>query len=397
MDIEEVGDNRHTTFFEMLGNWSFGDYFKKEQIEWMFEFLTKELGLDPERLYVTAFIGDPNFDLPKDTESVQIWKELFLKHNIEAKEVELGTEENAAKVGMQGGRIFYYTSSKNWWSRSGKPENMPDGEPGGPDSEMFYKFSNIEHDPKYGEHCHPNCDCGAFMEIGNQVFMQYLKKDEKFVNLPKQNVDFGGGLERMLSAVNDQPNVFKSDLFWPIIKELEKNIGKKYGENPKTDSNFRVIADHLKAATFLIKDGVTPSNKLQGYILRRLLRRSAVKLSLLGVSLGWLTILVDVILEIYKDTQYFDPDKDRLYIQEVIEKEIDKFQNTLDKGLREISKIEKIDSKKAFDLYQSFGFPIEITAEIFQEKGQEINQKEFKEEFKKHQELSRQSSKELFG
>ncbi|MDO8452065.1 MAG: alanine--tRNA ligase-related protein, partial [bacterium] len=172
MDIEEVGDNRHTTFFEMLGNWSLGDYFKKEQLPWFFEFLTDVVGLDPKKLYVTVFIGDDKNNVPRDTVSAEIWKDLFSNNGIDAKVVEIGSEQNGYEVGMQGGRIFYYDAKKNWWSRAGVPENMPAGEPGGPDSEVFYDFGT-PHDKTFGEQCHPNCDCGRFLEIGNSVFMQY--------------------------------------------------------------------------------------------------------------------------------------------------------------------------------------------------------------------------------
>ncbi|MFC1731915.1 alanine--tRNA ligase-related protein, partial [candidate division KSB1 bacterium] len=192
-DIEEVGDNRHTTFFEMLGNWSLGDYFKQEQLPWFFEFLTdkeKGVGLDPEKLYITAFLGDEKLGVPKDNESVEIWKRLFKEKGIDAKDVEIGSEEDGYKKGMRGGRIFYYDAKKNWWSRSGTPENMPVGEPGGPDSEVFYDFGG-EHDKSFGENCHPNCDCGRFMEIGNNVFMEYIKKEDgSFETLPQKNVDF---------------------------------------------------------------------------------------------------------------------------------------------------------------------------------------------------------------
>ncbi len=170
-DIEEVGDNRHTTFFEMLGNWSLGDYFKKEQLPFFFKFLTEEIGLDPKNLYVTAFIGDEKNNVPQDTESAAIWKELFASKGIDAKVVSIGSEADGYRMGMQGGRIFYYEAKKNWWSRAGVPENMPAGEPGGPDSEMFYDFGT-PHDAKFGSECHPNCDCGRFLEIGNSVFMQ---------------------------------------------------------------------------------------------------------------------------------------------------------------------------------------------------------------------------------
>jgi alanyl-tRNA synthetase len=260
VDIEEVGDNRHTTFFEMLGNWSLGGYFKEEQISWMFEFLTNEIGLDPKKLYITVFVGDEKNNIPKDVESAAIWQKLFATKGIEAKGVEIGSEENGYKVGMRGGRIFYYDTKKNWWSRSGVPENMPVGEPGGPDSEMFYEFTEVEHDKKFGEHCHPNCDCGRFLEIGNNVFMEYVKNaDGTFSKLPQRNVDFGGGLERLVMAKNNIADVIKTN-HQPILNYIENVSGKIYSKNPAETKAFRIIADHMKAATFLIADGVLPSN-----------------------------------------------------------------------------------------------------------------------------------------
>src|SRR6185437_12459070 len=236
-DIEEVGDNRHTTFFEMLGNWSLGDYFKQEQLPWFFEYLTSKsegLGLDPKNLYVTVFAGDPETDMPADTESIEIWKKLFSSAGVDAGFIELGTEEAGYEKGMQGGRIFSYGAKKNWWSRAGVPANMPAGEPGGPDSEMFYDFgtvAGIQHDPKWGPNCHPNCDCGRFIEIGNSVFMQFIKNaDGTFGNLPKQNVDFGGGLERLTAATRGNPDVFLIDAFDAARNALEKRSGKKYGD-----------------------------------------------------------------------------------------------------------------------------------------------------------------------
>ena len=221
-DIEEVGDNRHITFFEMLGNWSLGDYFKKEQLPWLFEFLTEEIGLDPRNLYVTAFIGDEKNNIPRDTESAAIWKKLFADKGIEAAEVAIGSEADGYRLGMRGGRIFYYDAKKNWWSRAGTPENMPAGEPGGPDSEVFYDFGTA-HDAKFGAECHPNCECGRFLEIANSVFMQYIKQsDGSFTLLPKQNVDFGGGLERIAAASNKEPDIFQTDVFEDIIELLEK-------------------------------------------------------------------------------------------------------------------------------------------------------------------------------
>jgi alanyl-tRNA synthetase len=267
VDIEEVGDNRHTTFFEMLGNWSLGDYFKEEQIQWMFEFLTEELKIDPANLYVTTFIGDNKNNIPKDIEAVEFWKSQFLRRGIKAKEVEIGSEEDGYKVGMQGGRIFYYDSKKNWWSRAGIPANMPVGEPGGPDSEMFYQFEEIEHDKKFGEHCHSNCDCGRFLEIGNNVFMEYVKnEDGTFSKLPQKNIDFGGGLERLTMAVNNCADIIEIN-HKSIIDYLENISGKKYKNNSKESKFFRIVADHTRAAVFLIGDGVIPSNTNQGYFV----------------------------------------------------------------------------------------------------------------------------------
>ncbi|MEK7540149.1 MAG: alanine--tRNA ligase-related protein, partial [Patescibacteria group bacterium] len=211
-DIEEVGDNRHTTFFEMLGNWSLGDYFKQEQISWMFKFLIQELGLNPNKLYVTVFRGNPDLNLPRDEESAELWKKLFATQQINAKIVDFPERD-----GLQDGRIFYYSESKNWWSRAGTPNNMPVGEPGGPDTEMFWDFGlelGLHEQSQWkNEPCHVNCDCGRFAEIGNNVFMQYMKKESGFELLPKQNVDFGGGLERLATATLDNPDMFAIDVF----------------------------------------------------------------------------------------------------------------------------------------------------------------------------------------
>ena len=380
-DIEEIGDNRHTTFFEMLGNWSLGDYFKKEQLNWFFEFLTKILKLDPNKLYVSVFAG--NEIVPKDNESIEIWKEIFKSVDIEAN---------------TGERIFTYDVSKNWWSRSGVPANMPAFEPGGPDSEVFYEFSQVEHDPKFGEKCHPNCDCGRFLEIGNSVFMQYQKQsDGTFKELPQKNVDFGGGLERLAAATQDEPDIFKIDLYWPIIEKIEEETEKSY-EVEEHKSAIRIIADHIKAATFLIADGVFPSNKEGGYILRRLLRRSAVKMHMLRGGFEPVpnfSSLVKEIIKMYKDI-YFDNPAMAEQISVVIETEMSKFAKSLGKGLKMLENIQKPDGKTAFDLYQSYGFPWEITSEILTQKGIKIDRAEFEKEFKKHQDLSRSTSSGMF-
>jgi len=240
-DIEEVGDNRHTTFFEMLGNWSLGDYFKNEQIDWMFEFLVDVVGLDVANLYVTCFIGDPRFDIPRDEQAATGWQKLFVAKGVSSGIVDVGSEADGSQRGMKAGeRIFYYDGSKNWWNR-GKtgPETTPVGDPCGPDSEMFYDFGT-EHDTSYGEHCHPNCDCGRFMEIGNNVFMAYRKvSDEKFEALDRPNIDHGSGLERIAAAAINSPDAFKISLLWPIIERIEELSGKNYDSRTLSKTWYR--------------------------------------------------------------------------------------------------------------------------------------------------------------
>ena len=360
-DIDEVGDNRHTTFFEMLGNWSLGDYFKKEQLPWVFEFLTKELGLDPKRLYVSVFEGANG--VPKDEETAAIWKNL----------------------GIAEERIFYYGISKNWWSRAGEPEKMPPGEPGGPDSEVFYEFVQVKHDPKFGTHCHPNCNCGRFLEIANSVFMEYVKKEDgTLAELPNKNVDFGGGLERLTAATNNNPDVFQTDLFWPIINKIEELSGKKYSDHPR---EMRIISDHIKAAVMISADGVLPSNKTQGYILKRLIRRTL----LYGRKINFDEIkkIVDPVSQIY-DNNYSNT-------AAILEEEAMRFGKSLERGLAEIGKTAQLNEKVAFYLYESYGFPWEMTEEIARDRGQKVNRDEFEKEFKKHQELSRTAAKGMFA
>ena len=391
-DIEEVGDSRHTTSFEMLGNWSFGDYFKKEQLSWVFEFLTKELKLDPKRLYVTVFEG--NEQIPRDNESVELWKELFDSVGIEAREV-----ENAETKGMQDGRIFYYGVGKNWWSLSGTPDQMPVGAPGGPDSEMFYEFPDIQHDVKFGDKCHVNCDCGRHIEVGNNVFMEYQKQEDgSFKLLAQKNIDFGGGLERLAMAYEDKSDVFSTDVFKSIIKKVEELSGRvTYKDNPDTKKFFRVVADHTKAATMLIADGAIPSNKSQGYLVRRLIRR-AVRYgrSLLDINQPFLAKVAEAVIEMYKD-QYPDLGTKKKIIFEQLTQEEERFNKTLSSGLREISKHEVLDAKIAFDLYQTYGFPFELTEEIAREKGQKVEYGEFRKEFEVHQEKSRAGLEKKFG
>ncbi|MDO8573789.1 MAG: alanine--tRNA ligase [Candidatus Daviesbacteria bacterium] len=330
-DIEEVGDNRHTTFFEMLGNWSLGDYFKKKQLHWIWEFLTQELGLAKEKLYVSVFEG--NRDVPKDEESFEIWKSLDIAED----------------------HILFHGVSENWWSRSGSPDKMPVGEIGGPDSEVFYDFGNDN-----------------LLEIGNSVFIEYQKQEDgSLKELSQKNVDFGGGLERLTTAMLDQPDIFQTDLYDSILRKIEEITNKKYTENK---AGMQVIADHMRAAEALIAEGVVPSNKLQGYVLRKLLRRSAVKLRQLNKSAD-LSLIVS---------------------GKVIKDETERFGRTIDHGLKEIEKLDHINGKAAFDLYQTFGFPYEITEELFRQKGQEIDKEQFKAEFEKHRDLSRAASAGMF-
>ncbi len=395
-DIEEVGDNRHTTFFEMLGNWSFGDYYKKEQISWMFELLIKEMGINPQNFYVTVFGGSDQ--IARDTESVEIWKGLFAGVGIDAKDI-----DNAESDGMQGGRIFYYGEKKNWWSRAGVPANMPAGEPGGPDTEMFYDFGDTgQHDKAvFGDVCHVNCDCGRFMEIGNNVFMEYIKQEDgSFASLPSKNVDFGGGLERMVAASQNQPDVFLTDSFEPIIKRLEEIFDAKEGLNDyKSEPRvYRIMSDHLKAATMLIAAGVEPSNKAQGYYLRRLIRR-AVRFSRIHPFMHANTFgaeVVKVVIEMYKD-QYPELLEKKDHICDVLTKEETKFSTTLAQGLKEVNKNPILDGDIAFKLYESFGFPFELTEEIARERGQNVEYGEFRKAFEKHQEISRAGLEKKFG
>lgn len=362
-DIEEVGDNRHDTLFEMLGNWSLGDYFKSEQLPWIFEFFTKEVGISPNKLYVTCFIGDEKNNIPKDTDSAGIWKELFGELKIEAKEADMGSEEAAAKRGMKPGeRIFYYDAAKNWWCRAGKIDHMPEGEPGGPDSEVFYEFDFVQHNPEYGENCHPNCDCGRFVEIGNSVFMEYIKTAVGFEKLPKKNVDCGCGLERVAMAAMDSPDVYKISILWPIIEELQKLSGKNYESHTQS---MRVIADHLRAATFLAVDGVSPSNKEQGYVMRRLLRRAIRFAFELGIEQNFLEHVVPVIADMYHD-DFPEVAKKREEIVNVLSKEEKVFRQTLRKGVKELQKMAaegKLTGEHIFTLYDTYGFPMELSVE----------------------------------
>lgn len=395
-DIEEVGDNRHTTFFEMLGNWSFGDYFKQEQLPWFFEYLTNKeegLGLNPNNLYVTVFGGDAESGMAADDESVEIWKKLFSEKGIDATFVEIGTEESGAEKGMNSGRIFSYGAKKNWWSRSGVPTKMPPGEIGGPDSEAFYDFGT-PHDAKFGKECHVNCDCGRFVEIGNSVFMQFIKQaDGTFKELPKKNVDFGGGLERLAFATTGNPDIFLIDVFDAARTVLEKRSGKKYGDSAATRS-FRIILDHMRAASFFIASGIRPSNTEQGYVLRRLIRRSIREADKLGIKEAVLAEVAEGFGVTYKDAYSFVYDVAAV-IREELEKEEVQFKKTLTHGLRELEKMaSNID---AFVLFTTYGFPIELTEEIAKERGITLDMSAITARMEEHQALSRAGAAQKFA
>lgn len=384
-DIEEIGDNRHTTFFEMLGNWSFGDYFKKEQIGWMYRFLVDKdlgLGLDKDRLYFSCYTGNEKLGLPKDIEAKNFW-------------IENGIDES---------HVSFYDESKNWWSRAGSPENMPEGEPGGPDSEMFFDFDpkgekGIHANSKWAsEECHPNCDCGRFVEIGNSVFIQYKKSGDKLVELEQKNVDFGGGLTRMAAATVDDNDIFNLDIFSPAKDILEEISSKKYNEDK---INFRIIFDHIHAATFLVGDGVVPGNKDQMYFVRRLIRRAIVAGHKLGIQNNFTKNIAETFIEKYKEAEEYLGDnlsQNKNKILEELDKEESKFRKTLILGMREFEKLshKDISSEDAFNLLQSFGFPIELTEELAKENNLKVDLDGFYKLKEEHAEKSRTASEGMF-
>ncbi|MDO8619953.1 MAG: alanine--tRNA ligase [bacterium] len=393
-DIEEVGDNRHTTFFEMLGNWSLGDYWKEEQLSWVFAFLTSEIGIPKEKLSVTCFEGDEKLGIPRDTESAEIWE----------------------RLGIPKDHIHFYSAKKNWWSRAGVPENMPVGEPGGADSEIFYEFSGIAHNSAFGERCHPNCDCGRFMEIGNSVFMEYRKippaedgsapftkgriGHSEFEKLPQRNVDFGGGLERITAARNDSSDVFTIDVFAPLIQKLAQLSEKNYTD-PAYTGSFRTVAEHLRASVFLIADGASPSNTDQGYFTRRLLRRAVRHLDLLGIGADTLSSLVKPVVSAYADAYPSLLQKSEAITSEIGNEE-HKFRKTLDMGLKEFSRMAEksldktLSGANAFMLFSSYGLPIDMIKDLAPEKGLTVDIAGFEKELENHHVISRAGIEKKF-
>ncbi len=362
-DIDEVGDNRHLTYFEMLGNWSLGDYFKEESIAMSYEFLTKELGIPNEKLSVTCFAGDE--DCPRDNITAECWK----------------------KAGIPEERIYFYGKDDNWWIA---------GEEGpcGPDTEMFYDTGK----PACGPDCQPSCDCGKYVEIWNNVFMEYLKKDGKYSKLAQRNVDTGLGLERMAMLLQGKETPFDTELFSPIMDRLSE-LAKK-----DDIASRRIVAEHLRASMMIIADGGRPSNIDRGYILRRLIRRMTRHLNKLEIDLNELSGLIDLDVEILKD-MYPELVSKKEEIKEVIIQEKDKFMKTLAHGEKEFNKViarikaegkDTIDSESIFKLYETYGFPPEVTKDLAVENGLKVNMDEVDQLFKAHQNKSRLGSEQKF-
>ncbi len=405
VDIEEVGNNRHTTFFRMLGNWSLGDYFKDREIPWLFEFLTVELKLPIEKLYITVFAGDENAvikegkknpSLSLDADAISYWKKELEK--VGANYI-VWDEKFENSQNLNTAKIFPYGVDKNWWSRSGPPDKMPAGEPGGPSTEVFYDFGadlKIHEKSKFKDQkCHPNCDCGRFVEIANSVFMQYQKQEDGTLKLlPKPNVDFGGGLERLLLATEDQPDVFKTSLFAPIIEAIKKETGKTYEGH---EVQMRIIADHITAATFITNAKIKPSNTDQGYILRRLIRRSLDNLYLLkGKDID---SVIESVVQQYKKT---DPEIETNYeeIKNTILEEAQNYHGTREKAKKFIAKkygdelmgTSEISAEDAFVIYTTHGLsPTQIKS-----LGYTFDEQQFAERMKEHKDLSKKGAGQKF-
>ena len=379
-DIDEVGDNRHLTFFEMLGNWSLGDYFKRDSIAWSFEFLTSPrwLNLPAEKIFVTVFEGDS--DAPRDDESILLWQDVFKTRGIEARLNE---------------RIFAYPKARNWWGPAGQTG------PCGPDTEIFFNTGR-PHDNRFGAECHPNCDCGRFIEIWNNVFMEYNKTaTATFEPLSQRNVDTGMGLERTVAMLGGFQTVFEIDTFQAILKAIGDRCGKSYGQNETDDISMRVIADHIRTSTFIIGDshGVSPSNVDQGYILRRLIRRAVRNGRMLGIEGVFTSKIAEVVIDLFNDA-YPELLRNKGRIIGDLDAEEDKFIRTLQNGLKEVERVRKelgenvlVPGDTAFYLYESFGFPMELTEEVL---GRKVDRASWDAAMKAHQNLSRQGAEKKF-
>ena len=371
-DIEDVGDFSHLTFFEMLGNWSLGDYFKKEMIPWSWEFLTSEkyLGLPKDRLAFTVFAGDK--DCPRDEESANLWR----------------------SCGVADDHIFYLPKENNWWGPAGVTG------PCGPDTEMFI----ITDKEPCGPDCSPACSCGRYLEIWNDVFMQYNKKEDgTFEPLAQKNVDTGMGLERTICVLNGKKSVYETDLFENILGKIAELSGKTYGEDEATTKAFRIIADHMRTSTFIMGDdrGVSPANVDQGYVLRRLIRRAVRYGMEIGMPEGFTGEIAKVIIEQYKDV-YPELKRNEAFVLDQLALEETRFAKTLKQGNREFEKLaqrvkdSRIDGESAFHLYDTYGFPVEMTCELAKDAGLTVDMEGFKECFKKHQATSQAGAEQRF-
>ncbi|MFC2702663.1 MAG: alanine--tRNA ligase [Candidatus Nanosyncoccus sp.] len=398
-DIEDVGDPRHTTVFEMLGNWSLGDYFKNQQIPAFFKFLTEEVGLDPHKIYVTCFIGSEKYGIPKDTEAAEIWQQVFREAGVDARIAEIGSATEGAKRGIkEGEHIFFYDDHENWWSRGGGVETTPIGDPCGPDSEVFYDFGEDKQDVAMFGKSHPASDGARFMEIGNQVFMQYKRnEDGSFSELKHKNIDFGGGLERIAAAAIDSFDVFETSLLKPLITKIEEISQKNYKEYT---ADMRIIADHLRGAYLLSAQGLTPSNRKQGYALRRLIRRAILRALNLGIEQDFLPQIIPLIEMNYRDLsdEILNTRKDALA---VLIREEQVFRRTLVRGLKELHKLKEagLSGKELFMLQDTYGFPLELSVEEAKREKIELSpdwQSEFDQCLTAQRERSKTASEGMF-
>jgi alanyl-tRNA synthetase len=382
-DIEEVGDNSHLTFFEMTGRWALGadpDTYKKNQIEIIWKWQIQELGIDPKRFYVSVYSGNKAMNIGRDDEAIAIWTELFKSVGIDP----IVENDPWTYGSSRGGRIFVYAESENWWSRAGVPEKMPTGEPGGPDSEMFYDFEPAG-DPKD----HPATDTPRFLEIGNNVFMSYRRTADGFQSLAKPNIDYGGGLERVATAINDNPDIYLTPFFAGPKRKLEELTGQTYNNAKK---EFRIILDHTRATTFLIADGARPSNMDAGYITRRLMRRAIRMGHKLGLTDTFMTHLCEIYIA--DATAYPELAERKNSILEIVAAEEAQFQKTLRSGEREMKRhLEQkgvVSGADAFYFYETFGFPRELTEEFLAEHGVAmVEPAGFADAAKEHAEKSR--------
>jgi len=361
-DIDEVGDPSHLTFFEMLGNWSLGDYFKEEALLWSYEFLTRELGIHPKKLAVTVFAGD--WDAPRDDVSAGIWQEL----------------------GIPPERIFFLPKSDNWWGPAGATG------PCGPDSEIFFDTGRPDHPG-----CRPGCNCGKWFEIWNNVFMEYDKQtDGSYIRLRQSNVDTGMGVERTVVVLQGQDDIFRIETLFPLVEAIQRLSGQRYDENPVP---FRVITDHIRAATFAIGDGALPSNVEAGYVVRRMVRRAVRYARELGIQENFCAALSGEVIDLFCDV-YPSLLEKRAFIADALDTEESKFKDTLERALKQVEKVvarvrnageTRISGKDAFDLFETYGFPLPLTVEIAREHGLSVDEAGFETEYQHHRELSRQA------